>query len=437
MFHNVGDWRGSFIQDLESGRRQYLDSEATQRRRWRRAFALARFRDAWKYGTPVLASILGKRLGMNNPSRGEGQGSKTKKSKKLLSKKKVVGKKMVMRSKSKSKKLVKKGKYKGKRKLYKSKKLPPKRLVPYILRSALAVPKTLIQEFSSMYGGVPGGCAYLIFDVTHSLWHYSQLRLAAGQAGNFITSHLSNQMYCTRFLQKYVIANQANSACKVSAMYCTMRRDFRDSDYAGTYTFEARSGQYDATDSLMQWIYQSYLGMGDAGTDAKATFAVADSTNNRLPSRLVFTTVNHPVINGQTNAVFKVNRVVNRVLKAGEHASFSLNDFRVRKIVEHIHASSSGNNSPHVFGGRSKFILFKITGQVTGTSEAPGAANDDLKIDSSSYQIGVTWTNKMTLKVLDPYTPGLDISDYRPDIAEANQEFVGDANEDPIAIQEV
>lgn len=444
--HRIGDWRGSYIVDPENGRRVYLDSYSTQRRRWYKAAALAAARNTIRWGIPAAVSYGSRKFGFENPGSKRvalGKDSVAVNKKRKVSFRKGVGKssKMVRRvrrvykrRRSVSKRVFKKRSYRKRRRVVKSR----RSMSSFKLRKMLAVPQTLKQAFSSFYE-IPGGkAAYLIFDVTHSLWHNNQIALAAGQIGAFTDGNLGNEMLITKFLHRLNITSQNNSEImlQVKEMYC--KKDYKDADYAGSNAFEARAGQYNAPNAILQWAYQSAIALGNAGTDAQYSYAVADATNDRIPARVTVDSPQLGFLNAQFGCYFGVSKSYKTIcLKPGETKSFSINDLKTRKLISHYHVQSSGNNTPQMFAGRSKFLLVKIWGQVAGTSEADvgGAEND--KISTANAQVGVTWDNSITLRRLDPYHPQLDFSQYRPTILDNNLEFIGDNTEDPIAVQEV
>lgn len=297
--------------------------------------------------------------------------------------------------------------------------------------SVLAAPRTLVLNHSKVveYTAGTNWAKTFVCSVLADKWHNSMLTSSSGQDGDsFVDTSLGTKHRIFGQKQMYEIRNTATNDVWLMAEEYVCRRDYSDRDYTGTYD-RTETGMLNAPNAVMQALYQSALATGNAATDSSHNFTVGDATNFRTPAEI-----------RSNSGLFVKGRLFPETFKKvksyrwvkippGETVRYNLYQKKGMALIPHYHTSVGGNHNPQMYGGRSKFLLFRVKGSIIGTSEADAGAAEDEKIARGTFQIGIMWKTVMNLKTISPSDKLFDYEEFRPGIAAANEEFVGDADD--------
>lgn len=448
FWHLTDDWKGPYIQDPESLKKQYLSSASAQNRAWNKQALGAVVRGA-RHGLPAFLSHVVNKAGFRTSWKRVGgkdinpkDAKISKRNPKRPFKKGGVSKEMARKTFKKrraTKKRVRRSYKKASRKHYKRRRISRGGLQRRLL-SAMAAPKQLVQTFSSVVEDSTGNDQiFSVFDITHTKWAYEQLSDSQDNSNNaFISGGLdSTKNWVTKWVSVYQLKNNCNYPIKVKCWKYQMKRDYTDTDYTQNFTKGSRVGQLAATNAVAQAIFQGMRAKHPTADDAPVVFLQGDTANFRTPSGICChdgATVSSMLLSN----IAKVTKVYKtRVIEPGKGISVKMVDNRHLKIDSHYHLSAGGNHNPMTYGGRSEFLVFRFQGTIVGTNEAEGGVAADQKIGIGSFQVACEWKNYITMKSISPQVFAQDFDDYRPVVAEANQEAIADVDNDPIVFQEV
>lgn len=281
------------------------------------------------------------------------------------------------------------------------------------------------------WGIVYGGAS---FDWNMYIYDYTSGTAATGQSGNPIINNKENaqKQYSVGRYLKSMVTNVSNRPIYVTPIFCTITKDMvnKNIPYDGAWHLNR------LPETVMQALYYGCLDYVDAADDTQYTYVGA--VGSTMPTQRIDPTVQgstgYPHATKRLTQNMKMKHGKRRVMAPGMSMTFGISSKKMKLLPQ---VQTNTDMYPAAYAkGLTKFILYKVEGDICGTNEAAGSSYDNLKISRASWQISLNITSTQVYKRLENNFADKAVISYLPTIAGANERVVADTSVDPNQVPE-